>query len=146
MQMSLPLIPAYNYNPNSETKNNVKLLNNILFKNIIKQRYKHNNQLLRSALVKLPFELAWDIWHRYYTYVVLDEILQTDAALKAQVFDCNMIIMDDYTFMQPDEQKYYITYINNLLKSGEHEHLALDLNIDGNSRKSRRRHWTTELC
>ena len=53
----------------------------------------------------LPFELAWDIWNRYYTYIVLEELLKSPRAIKANMFDCEIEVQ--YIYLFPHERALF---------------------------------------
>lgn len=59
--------------------------------------------LASNINIRIPFELGWDIWNRYYTYVVLDELLRTPAAIQARLF--SMPLASDYIYLTPDERQ-----------------------------------------
>lgn len=87
---------------------------------------------LRLAINKLPFELGWDIWHRYYTFVVLDKLLDSSGALVIQFRDCHPLLSVIFDIKDLScIRGYYPSEFDKFISK---------------AKAKRRRHWTTELC
>lgn len=91
-------------------------------------------RILHIDIIKrLPYELAWDIWNRYYTYVVLSELLATPAAIRHRLFDNATV---EYIFLDPDERARFAA-----LPSTDEDLVFYDRQLD---KKTRRRYWRLE--
>ena len=62
-------------------------MTNNMDKNMDKNMDNANNITFILGINRLPFELAYDIWQRYYTSTVLHEFINTTNVLETQLFN-----------------------------------------------------------